>query len=256
MSHALDFATSLAKDAGALIRENFALGVNRTWKDNDTPLTVTDTKINDLVLARVHESYPNDSIRAEEGSDLSRSQSDIWVCDPLDGTFPFMHGIPVSTFTLARVVSGVPILGVIYDPFTDRLFAAEKGAGATLNGQKINTRKISSLKNESVGVVFWKGNMNTMNPFLKRATDAGAKIFDLVSIAYMDAMVASGELAATVFPGESAHDSAAAKIVVEEAGGLVTSMRGEDQRYDREVQGHIAAAGAAVHAELLRHLGL
>ena len=256
MSKYLDFASSLAKDAGKIIRQNLSVGTPRTWKDNQTPLTVVDTKINDLVLARIHDTFPTDSILAEEGSDLSRSMDSVWVCDPLDGTFPFMHGIPVSTFTLAFVKNGVPQVGVIYDPFTDRLYAAERGRGATLNGTAVHTRAAMSLKNESVGVVFWEGNMDLFTPFLGKLVESGGKVFNLVSIAYMDALVAAGEFAATIFPGKSAHDSAAAKIVVEEAGGIFTSLRGAEQKYDREVDGHIAAANSAIYGELARLLGL
>ena len=92
--------------------------------------------------------------------------------------------------------------------------------------------------------------MSIFTPLLDKLVDRGGKVFNLVSIAYMDAMVATGEFAATIFPGLSAHDSAAAKIIVEEAGGIFTSLTGELDRYDQPVHGHIAAANQDIYDQI------
>lgn len=251
LTHAARVATNLARHAGQIIRSSHQLGIKRDWKSDHTPVTLVDRQINQLVLDTIHTEFPQHSILAEEGSDLARSQEFVWVCDPLDGTIPFMHGIPVCTFTLALVSHGQPVLGVIYDPFTDRLFSATKGAGATLNSHPIHTStSTSSLEDSSVGVVFWKENMQIFSSLLPQLVAHGSKIFNLVSIAYMDSLVAVGEFSATIFPGLSAHDSAAAKIIVEEAGGVFTSLTGEVDRYDQSVHGHIAAANPAIYREI------
>lgn len=247
-------AQKLAKDlalrAGKIISASLGLGIKRDWKEDHTPVTAIDKSINQLVLDTIHREFPQHSILAEEGSDLTLSKEFVWVCDPLDGTFPFMHGIPISTFTLALVQNGEPILGVIYDPFTNRLFSAAKRQGAMLNDLPIHTSTATGIADNSIGVVFWKGNMDIFTPLLAKLTDAGGKIFDTCSIAYMDALVAAGEFTATIFPGLSAHDSAAAKIIVEEAGGIFTSLTGEIDRYDRPVHGHLACANAKIHAQI------
>lgn len=248
-------AINLAHSAGSIIKSNLILGTARDWKADHTPVTTIDKRINALVLSTIHEHFPTHSNLAEEGSDLTRSKEFVWVCDPLDGTFPFMHGIPVSTFALALVQDGQPVLGVIYDPFMDRLFVGEKGQGTTLNGQIVRTSPAKNIKDASIGVVFWEGNIPIFTPLLDKLVDHGGKIFNLVSIAYMDAMVAAGEFAAVIFPGLSAHDSAAAMIIVEEAGGVFTSLTGELDRYDQPVHGHIAAANQDIYnqiASLLR----
>ena len=161
-----------------------------------------------------------------------------------------MHGIPVSTFSLALVHAGQPVLGVIYDPFMDRLFMSEKGKGTTLNDQPVHTSTVKTIKDASIGVVFWESNMSIFTPLLDQLVNRGGKVFNLVSIAYMDAMVAAGEFAAVIFPGLSAHDSAAAKIVIEEAGGVFTSLTGETDRYDQPVHGHIAAANQDIYDQI------
>lgn len=251
LSHALDVATKLAHVAGDIIRQKLTLGAVKEWKSDNTPVTLVDKQINKLVIDTIHKEFPGHSILAEEESDLTRSNKYIWVCDPIDGTFPFMHGIPTSTFVISLVQNGEPILGVIYDPFMGRTFTATKGDVTKLNEQPIKVSNVQSLKDASVGVVFWKGNMDIFTPLLAKLVDHGAKIFDLCSVAYMDTLVATGDFAAVIFPGLSAHDSAASKIIVESAGGVFTSLTGETNRYDRDVHGHIACANKNIHKQIV-----
>jgi fructose-1,6-bisphosphatase/inositol monophosphatase family enzyme len=251
LSHPLSIAKQLAQTAGAIIRQELVLGANKEWKSDHTPVTMVDKKINQLVIDTIHQEFPEHSILAEEGSDLTRSKEFVWICDPIDGTFPFMHGIPTSTFVLALVHDGQPILGVVYDPFMDRLFTATKGNGTMLNGTPIHTKLTTSILDESVGVVPWKGDMDIFTPLMAKLADSRAKLFSLLSIVYMDTMVACGEFAATIFPGASAHDSAASKIIIEEAGGVFTSLTGEVDRYDRPVHGHLACANKEIHSQIV-----
>ncbi len=255
LSHAFKVAKNLSSVAGQIIKDNLKIGVDREWKSDHTPVTVVDKQINQLVIDTIHKEFPDHSILAEEGSDMGRSKQYVWVCDPIDGTFPFMHGIPVSTFTLALLEDGQPILGLIYDPIMDRLFSCVHGEKAQLNGIEIHTSTDQSIKDTTIGVVFWKGNMEIFTPLLTKLVDAGGKILDLCSIAYMDAMVASGELSAVIFPGLSAHDSAAAKIIVEGAGGIFTSLTGETDRYDVPVHGHLACVNQSIYDEIKSYLG-
>jgi len=250
LSRVPKFAKKLAFNAGQMIVSGITLGIHREWKSDHTPVTEVDKAINQFVIDEIHKEFPEHSILAEEGSDLSRSKEFVWVCDPIDGTFPFMHGIPVSTFTLALVQSGQPIFGLIYDPFMNRMFVAEKGLGATLNNSEIHTSSVTTIHNQTVGLVFWKDNMDKFMPFFPKFMAASGKVMNLVSIAYMDALVSAGELACTIFPGLSAHDSAAAKIIVEEAGGVFTSLTGEIDRYDAPVHGHIAAANQDIYDQI------
>ena len=150
--------------------------------------------------------------------------------------------IPIFTFSLALVKDGKPIVGVANDPFMNRLFFAEFGQGAFLNGKKIKVNR-RGLKNSAIS---WESL--SARPNLRKLT--GALPFALLSYVYGAVLVACGELSAAFYPWYHAHDAAAVKIIVEEAGGKVTDMRGKDQRYDREVNGCLASNGV-VHARLL-----
>lgn len=114
-----NFASALAREAGVIIRSHFGFGIAKTVKEDSTPLTIADTTVNDLVVRKIQETFPDHDILAEEGSPPLRGKKDIWICDPIDGTVPFVQGVPTVTFALALVRDGVPILGVAYDPLLD-----------------------------------------------------------------------------------------------------------------------------------------
>lgn len=249
IAHAL--ALELSQLAGDIIKSNLIFGISRTWKSDHTPVTAIDQQINQLVLDKIKAVFPTHNILAEEGSSLGHSSPYTWVCDPIDGTFPFMHGIPVSTFTLSLVQDGIPIIGIIYDPFQDRLFESIQGQPTLLTGNPIHTNNAATINNSTIGVVFWSDNQSYMFPLMNKLALQGAKFINLCSIAYMDALVAAGELSATIFPGKSAHDSAAAKIIIEGAGGVYTSLHGKSERYDAPCDGHIAASNPIIHQQIL-----
>jgi len=245
------FAQDIAREAGDIIRENFVLSMKKRWKEDRTPVTETDTKINSLVIERVSQQFPDHSVLGEEESHTGNSDY-WWVCDPLDGTTPFSHGIPACVFSLALVHQGKSVMGVIYDPFCDRLFYASQGRGAYLNDQPIKVSQDDSLT-KTVGsydyVASSKYNLQKLAEVL--TTEKAVFLVRLVSSIYPACLVAAGELSFSLFPNDKAHDVAAVKIIVEEAEGLVTDLAGGNQRYDEEIKGAIASNGS-VHDELVQ----
>ncbi|MBX9765127.1 inositol monophosphatase [Patescibacteria group bacterium] len=249
MYGALVFAEQLAKEAGAIIRQNFSLGMRREWKSDNTPLTATDIAINHLVLEAVEKEYPTHSFIGEEGSNLKESEY-AWVCDPVDGTIPFSHGYPTFAFSLALTKNGESIVGVMYDPIMDRLISAEKGKGAHLNGQKISVSSEKMITKQSFVELNTDDRMTSLRAYL-HAKECYVPTF--YSCVYPAMLVATGEFAAAIYPYDKPWDAAAVKIVVEEAGGKVTDLDGNDQRYDGKINGFVASNGY-VHDEVIRAL--
>lgn len=245
-----DFACELAYAAGKIMRDHFAAGVTIEWKAEDTPVTAADRMINALVIESIKKEFPDHRILAEEGNDLLGGSEYLWVCDPLDGTMPFAHGVPVAAFSLALTLQGRSILGVIYDPFMDRLFVAERGKGAFLNGEKISVSSAEKIKEELVCVLYWKDAQFDFSRIPDIIRCEGGRIIQGVSVAYTGALVSCGELAGTIFPGTEPHEGAALAVIVEEAGGKVTDVFGNEQRYDRPIKGHIVSNGR-LHKKLL-----
>lgn len=254
MQNYLTFAQTLAHEAGDIMRHYF-LTSDRTWKDDATPITKADTEINDLVIKRVREKYPEHSIHGEERSDYTDSKY-LWVCDPIDGTLPYSSGIPASTFSLALVIDGVSTVGVVYDPFNNRLFYATKDGGAFMNDSQIHVSDQSTLENAVMNVeVLYYPKLDLEVPLSSSLKDAlidrGVKTFQLWSSVLSSVLVAQGTMTAVIMNGKTIQDGAAIKVIIDEAGGKVTDMYGNDQRYDEPARGFIASNGH-VHDELVK----
>jgi len=253
MREYMQFAVNLAKEAGGIMRANFMLGMKKEWKEDSSPVTETDLQINQLVVDSVARVFPGHSVLAEEGSAIIDGSEYTWVCDPVDGTLPFSHGIPTFMFSLALVREGQPLLGVVYDPMLDRMYMAQKDGGAYLNGERIHVSTVSSVAKKvmdlevpsNMAVALSVGNLWAEVRALE------GKIIRFASIVYGGALVACGELCVAVYWLRGAHDIAALKIIVEEAGGRVTDLEGNDQRYDRAISGAVITNGL-VHEEMLR----
>jgi myo-inositol-1(or 4)-monophosphatase len=253
LSRYLEFAKELAQEAGEIMYTNFLAGSKREWKEDRTPLTATDTQINKLVIERISKEFSAHSILGEEEShNLGNSMT--WVCDPVDGTMPFSHGLPISTFSLALTEEGKPIVGVVYEPYTKRMFWATKNDGTFLNGNRIHVSDNSSLDNTLIDVagipVSSSAVVNFKDEFLRVLNQNGAHTTHLWSIILPSALIAAGYYTATIFNVTKPEDGAAIKIIVEEAGGKLTDLFGNEQRWDQPVKGFVASNGR-VHQQII-----
>jgi fructose-1,6-bisphosphatase/inositol monophosphatase family enzyme len=237
------FSINLAKQAGKIMLANFKGGMKKQWKKDHSPVTKTDLAINSMVIKEVKKNFPGHDVLGEEKSSRENNGEFLWVCDPVDGTVPFSHATPTFVFSLALVKNGKSILGVIYDPFMDRLFFAEIGKGATLNGKKIKVNK-EGLSNSVAG---W--GAKTMS-YLKEKFP-NVTFVSMHCICYEGMLVASGEFVAAFYDHVNAHDVAALKVIVEEAGGKVTDHHGKEQRYDGKINGALIS-NKKVHKDLLK----
>lgn len=248
------FAIALAREAGGIIRDTLALKTKKKLKTDGvlagTLVTQTDITINALVMRSVKKAFPEHGVLAEEGSDVSAGNEYVWVCDPLDGTNQFAYSVPLCTFSLALTTQGESMLGVVYDPFTDRMFSAEKGRGAFMNKERLSVSPAQTFKDAHFGLAWWRDAQYDFSGLAEAFKQKGARVMQNFSIAYMGALVAGGAFDGAVFPGKYPYDSAAVKVIVEEAGGKVTDIFGNKQRYDRPIKGHIAS-NRILHEKLL-----
>src|SRR3954465_15123857 len=91
----LQFAQDLALKAGAVMREYLQVGIKQQTKADGSPVTIADTKINQMVIDAVQGTFPTHSIISEEANDIRKTSEFAWVCDPIDGTLPFTFGMPI-----------------------------------------------------------------------------------------------------------------------------------------------------------------
>jgi myo-inositol-1(or 4)-monophosphatase len=234
-------AIDIAKQAGDIMRTNFRSGMKKDWKEDNTPLTVSDTIINDLVLKTIGEAFPDHGVLGEERNSDRMSSDYLWVLDPIDGTIPFSHGMPLFVFSLALTHKGESILGVIYDPILDRMLYAEKGKGAFLNNQPVHVSNKNTVNQTLIEVQSWKGYEHNLNPLKDQLIQQGAQVTTICTVIYAALLVAIGEYGGILFSGTKPWDAAAVKIIVEEAGGKVTDLLGNEQRYDQPIRGLIVS---------------
>lgn len=245
-----NFAVKLAKKSGKIIKKNFVYGMEKERKEDGSPVTKTDLAINRLVIEEIKKEFPGHGIISEEEDEVQGEGEYSWVCDPVDGTIPFSHGMPLSCFSLALVKDGVPILGVTNNPFEKNIFVAEKGKGAFLNGKPIKVSQTDSLAGSIVYIGGWSKTPYQTSGVIDLFEERHCHAIMLKSIVYGGSLLAAGQIVAAVGPKNKPWDIAALKILVEEAGGKVTDFNGQEQRYDREINGALMSNGI-LHDELL-----
>lgn len=241
--HNKEIAVRLAHNAGTIIRNNFFAESAAEWKKDGTPVTNTDLEINSLVLNTLLEATPTFSVMAEEGNRIIPDSEYTWVCDPLDGTVAFTGGLPTCVFSLALLHNHKVIFAVVYDPFLDQLYTAEYNKGSFMNNRRISVSETTVANKSLVGIPFWGGEQYSSTFLLDNLKKEGIFVTNIFSIVYMSMLVAYGKLSAVIYLNTYAHDGAAASLIVKEAGGTVTNLFGNDQDYDKPLQGCLLSNG-------------
>src|SRR3954463_10813760 len=230
----LPFIEQTAREAGALLLRHFKARVEIEYKGDVDLVTVADRESETLIVGRIRERFPKHDIIGEEGTRTETGAEFKWYIDPLDGTTNFAHGFPVFCVSLGLEFKGERIAGVLYDPTRDELFAAEKGSGAFLNGERMQVSKVDNLAECLTGTGFpsHKRHQNPNIYFYHVITlrthgvrRAGSAALDLAN-------VASGRLDAFWEFNLNPWDTAAGVVLVQEAGGRVTRFDGSAWRLD------------------------
>jgi len=246
----MQFAKEIANAAGEIMKKYFARKDISSYKGDKTIVTLADKEINSYLIKRVKETFPTHSVDGEE-EQFGESKY-VWVCDPVDGTAMYARNIPVAVFSLALVINGQSQLGVVYDVFTDSLYTAIKGQGAYKNNKKItvNDYKLDNMKTVCNFDMWANAEYNIFGVIKK----LGEKTYfvGVGSVIRACMCVASGDFSLAIFPGTKRKncDIAAVKVIVEEAGGKVTNLFGEDQRYDNDIKGAVVS-NKVVHDEVV-----
>jgi myo-inositol-1(or 4)-monophosphatase len=244
----------IAREAGALLTTYFERRVSFELKGEHDLVTEADRASEKLVVERLRAHFPGHDIVAEEGGGRMSGAEYRWYVDPLDGTTNFAHSFPVYNVTLALERAGVLIAGVIYDPTRDEMFAAERGGGATLNGEPIRVSNVRRLADTLLATGFpsRKRHANVNIHFYYQLAmlshgvrRAGAAAIDL-------AYVAAGRLDGFWEFRLNPWDMAAGILIVEEAGGRCSDMLGHPATLDGP---HLLADNGHVHEEILALFG-
>jgi myo-inositol-1(or 4)-monophosphatase len=254
MASYLETSMEIAREAGALVKNYYDKRIPYELKGEYDLVTEADRASERLVVERLTAHFPTHTIVAEEGSGHERASEYRWYVDPLDGTTNFAHGFPMFNVTLALERAGELIAGCIYDPLRDEMFSAERGGGAFLNGGRIRVSKAAWLTDSLVATGFpsRKRHQNVNIHFYYQMAMQTHGVRRAGSAALDLAYVACGRLDAFWEFWLNPWDMAAGVLLCAEAGGTVSSMRGEPARLDAR---DLLADNSLIHAEVLELFG-
>jgi myo-inositol-1(or 4)-monophosphatase len=252
----LNFAIDVAREAGGLLVQR--LGAAKVSNKGDIDLvTEADVASENLIIERIRSYYPQHGILAEESGEavvVGGKRSDWkWIIDPLDGTTNYAHGYPCFCVSIALEHKGLIEIGVVYDPMRDEMFAAERGAGATLNDRKMRVSSVEAL-NHAMLCTGFPYNVRERPDFARdfaNFTMSAQAVRRDGSAAIDLAYVACGRFDGFWEDGLSPWDIAAGALLIEEARGRVTNFDNEPLSiYTQKV----IASNGLVHDDMLRVL--
>jgi len=251
----LETAADIAREAGALLANYFERRVGFELKGDFDLVTEADRASEKLVVERLRSHFPSHSIVAEEGGGHEGSSEYCWYVDPLDGTTNFAHSYPMFNITLGLERAGEMIAGVIYDPLRHELFSAELGAGAYLNHRRIRVSNCLRLEDSlaSTGFPSRKRHLNINIHFYHQMAMASHGVRRSGSAALDLAYVACGRLDAFWEFGLKPWDMAAGSLLVREAGGAVSDMRGGAHNVSSSPD--LLADNQTIHGQILSLFG-
>jgi myo-inositol-1(or 4)-monophosphatase len=242
-------AIAIAKEAGQILREEYALPPDIHYKGDVDLVTQADKRSEKAVVAGLSRQFPEHSIVAEEGTGHERSAEFRWYVDPLDGTTNFAHKYPCFAVSIALAQNNVVLAGVVYNPIYEELFAAARGEGATLNGKKISVSKVTTLSTSLLCTGFpvhkrrANPNIHYYYDFTMRSHGVrrdGSAALDLAS-------VAAGRFDGFWEFGLKSWDTGAGVLLVQEAGGAISDFEGQPYELGGPV---VLATNGLIHEEM------
>ena len=248
----LNIGIRAARRAGDIIIRNINRldSIKVTSKGRNDFVSEVDRQAEADIIETIRRSYPEHAFLAEESGRQGDSEF-LWIIDPLDGTTNYLHGFPVFAVSIAVAHRDRLEHAVVYDPMRQELFTATRGVGAQLDGRKIRVSSQRNLESALIGTGFpFRGKetwLDSYMPMLKAviASTAGVRRPGAASLDL--AYVAAGRLDGFWELGLQPWDMAAGSLLVQEAGGIVTSLSGND---DYVETGQILTGNSRIHDAL------
>lgn len=249
-----EFAVDLAREAGELTLTYFRGSFDVERKADETPVTRADRESEQLIRDRIQKAYPDDGILGEEFDSVAGTGRRTWVIDPIDGTKSFVAGVPLYAVLIALVDGAYDggeidtdrvLLGVIHIPPLAETLSAARGLGAHWQEGSAAVSSHDELSGARVCTTDF-ADLHRREPALAARINGRASFTRTWGDAYGYLLVATGRIDAMIDPIVSPWDIAPLPVIVEEAGGRFTDLRG------RAVLGESAiATNGRVHASIL-----
>jgi len=248
----LEGAVDAARAAGAVIQEGARNrgNLNIERKTANDFVSEIDKRAERVIIDTLSERFPGHGFKAEESGESGSSRY-TWLIDPLDGTTNFLHGIPYYCVSIALRIDDVVVAGVVFDPTSGRQFTATRGNGAFLDGRRIRVSGRSGLTEAVVGTGLPFKDWHYLDDYLHSLREIMQRVAGVrrPGAAALDiACVAAGWVDGHWEKGLNAWDVGAGSLLVEEAGGVVSTFTGSGSFLN---SGQIIVGSPGVHAALL-----
>lgn len=254
IEHKLSFAVRIAKGAGKILKAGFRRDPGIRYKGRIDPVTIYDLKSEKFIISAITHKFPDHAVLAEEGGGRTGPAAFRWIIDPLDGTVDYAHGFPVYCVSIGLEYNGKIVVGVVFDPERNECFTAGLGLGARLNGSKIKVSREKRVDRSLLATGFGyniKSDRRNNLGYFARMAKVSQGIRRLGSAALDLCWLASGRIDGFWELHLKAWDTAAGKLIVEEAGGKISRFDGRKYSiYDNE----ILASNGVNHLALQRAL--
>lgn len=255
MNPTLSYIESLARAAGAILRDGYSKDHQVKYKGVIDLVTEVDHQSEKYLLGEVQRDFPTHHIFSEESGIIQGNDEHIWYIDPLDGTVNYAHHIPFFCVSIAYAYKGVLTLGAVYDPMREEMYLAERGKGATLNGRPIGVSSTTELQRSLLVTGFpydvWNTEQDNFANFVKFGK-LSQGVRRLGSAALDLSYVATGRFDGFWEIALKPWDVAAGGLICEEAGARITNVNGGAD-YIAPPQS-VLAATPGIHAKMLEEL--
>ena len=244
----LALALNLAEQCGAIQKEHAPSTLTVSKKEDASPVTEVDKKCEALLRSRLLDQFPDDGFLGEESGAVNSSSGRRWIIDPIDGTRPFIRGIPTFSTLIALEKKNIPVLGVIHLPALKITCWASLDEGAFCNGAPIKVSETAHL-NDAMGSAL--GFIEHPSSALREDLLSAMSSWDY-NYGFMDAYsyvcLAGGRIDCCINLLDKPWDCAAAACIITEAGGTYSDITGV-----RSIEnGSFVASNGALHEQLLQ----
>jgi len=227
LNELLEFAVTLARGAGDISLKYFRRAPETTRKADGSFVTIADREAEAYLRRQIAERFPDDGVLGEEEGEHNGRSGRRWIVDPIDGTFAFVHGVPLYGVLVALEIDQQPVIGVVNIPALNEIVSAATGAGCFFNGEPAHVSTKSSLSEALLLCTnFNECARRGFGPAAERL-QARARSCRTWGDCYGYVLVATGRAEVMLDPVMNLWDCAPLLPILEEAGGTFTDWRGE-----------------------------
>ncbi len=222
----VDFAVDIARGAGEITLRHFRGSFTIDRKKDGSFVTDADREAESYLRARIEASFPDDAIIGEEAGERAGASGRCWIIDPIDGTYSFVHGVPLYGVLIGLEIAGDPVVGVVNLPAIGELVFAGRGLGCYFNGQPAKVSATPSLRKALLVATDFGYAMRTAFGPATAELQKRSRTHRTWGDCYGHVLVATGRADVALDPVMNVWDCAALLPILEEAGGTFTDWSG------------------------------